>query len=141
MSAALLPEANSHPPTTPPPTTHPRQFLSLGCTGPVMPPNIVDPYRDLLAFLDPPRRRGMISWIATGYYDGWRPDRAEIADLVGVELGVLRIEESIDRRRRRACGVPVPDILPRIRARIATREADPYPCAPSARPRADPAVV
>lgn len=146
MSAAPLPEANSDPPTTPP-----RQFLSLAghpvatvgnersTAGPAVPPNIADPYRDLLAFLDPPRRRGMISWIATGYYDGWRPDRAEIADLVGVELGVLRIEESIDRRHRRNSGFYVPDIFPRIRSRIANRDADPI-CTP-ARPTADTAVV
>ena len=39
------------------------------------PPNIVDPFADLLALLGEPKRRGMISWIAVRYYDGWRPGR------------------------------------------------------------------
>ena len=88
---------------------------------PPTPPNIADPFTDLLSLLDPPRQRGMISWIATRYYDGWHPDRAEIADLVAVELGALRIEDSIERQRRRNSGNPVADVLPRIRTHLASR--------------------
>ena len=131
MSAAHLPV-----PDYDPVTTHPPPFLSLALhpvpavgdestTGTRMePPNVADPFSDLLAYLDRPRRLGMISWIATRYYDGWRPDRAEIADLVGVELGVLRFEEAVDRRRHRAAGAPVPDIVPRIQDRIAARKPE-----------------
>lgn len=46
------------------------------------PGNIADPYADLLSFLDEPQRKGMIALLAVGYYDGWRPSREELADLV-----------------------------------------------------------
>ena len=51
---------------------------------PPTPPTIVDGCTDLLALLDPRRRRGMIAWLSVRYYDGYRPCRAEIADLVAV---------------------------------------------------------
>lgn len=46
------------------------------------PGNIADPHADLLSFLDEPQRKGMIALLAVGYYDGWRPSREEVADLV-----------------------------------------------------------
>ena len=45
-------------------------------------PNIADPYRDLLAGLDEGRRRGVVQQLADGYYQGWRPTRAELAHLI-----------------------------------------------------------
>ncbi len=137
--SAPLPESTSHPPSPAARETSTRQVLSLAgqlfatigdqvhrpsSPIPPTPPNIADPFTDLLSLLDPLRQRGMISWIATRYYDGWHPDRAEIADLVAVELGVLRIEESIERQRRRNSGDAVPEVLPRIRTRL-TRRANP----------------
>jgi hypothetical protein len=51
------------------------------------PPSIADRYADLLAPLTPRQRRGLVARLAHGYYDGWRPGRAEIAALVAQELG------------------------------------------------------
>jgi hypothetical protein len=51
------------------------------------PPNIADDYDDLLGMLSRRKRLGMIAWLSVGFYDGWRPSRSEVADLVAVELG------------------------------------------------------
>ena len=75
-------------------------------------PNIADRFKDLLAYLDNNRRRGMVSRIITGYYEGWRPSREEIADLVAVEVGVLRWEEQVARQQRRRIGRVPPSIIP-----------------------------
>jgi len=40
----------------------------------------------LLAPLSIRRRRGLIARLSVGYYEGWRPSRAEVADLVAQEL-------------------------------------------------------
>ena len=82
---------------------HPRtaHLLSPAPTWHGSPPNIVDPFADLLALLDEPKRRGMISWIAQRYYDGWRPQRGDIADLVAVEHGTLSVDECISRGQQR----------------------------------------
>jgi hypothetical protein len=50
------------------------------------PPNIADRYADLIAQLSPRRRRGMIARLSQGYFEGWRPSRDEVADLVAQEL-------------------------------------------------------
>jgi hypothetical protein len=50
------------------------------------PPNIADRFADLLAPLSTRRRRGVIARLAVGYYEGWRPSRAEVAELVAQEL-------------------------------------------------------
>ncbi len=50
------------------------------------PPNIADRFADLLAPLSPRRRRGLIARLSQGYYEGWRPGRAEVAALVAQEL-------------------------------------------------------
>lgn len=82
------------------------------------PPNIADPFADLLAFLDEPKRRGMISWIVQRHYDGWRPRRGDIADLVAVELGTLSVDECISRAKQRQQGArDITDITPLIRRR------------------------
>jgi hypothetical protein len=49
-------------------------------------PNIADRFADLLAPLSARRRRGLIARLSVGYYDGWRPSRAEVAELVAQEL-------------------------------------------------------
>ncbi|MEP6562378.1 MAG: hypothetical protein ABJD68_15035 [Nakamurella sp.] len=49
-------------------------------------PNIADRFADLLAPLSTRRRRGVIARLAVGYYEGWRPSRAEVAELVAQEL-------------------------------------------------------
>lgn len=49
-------------------------------------PNIADRFADLLAPLSPRRRRGLIARLSHGYYEGWRPSRAEVAALVAQEL-------------------------------------------------------
>jgi hypothetical protein len=68
------------------------------------PRNIADEYRDLMCYLTAAQRRGLTSRLATGYYEGWRPSRDELADLVAVELGVLTVEESSERMRARRRG-------------------------------------
>ena len=45
-----------------------------------------DRFADLLAPLSPRRRRGLIARLSQGYYEGWRPSRAEVAALVAQEL-------------------------------------------------------
>lgn len=49
-------------------------------------PNIADRFADLLAPLSTRRRRGLIARLSVGYYEGWRPSRAEVAELVAQEL-------------------------------------------------------
>jgi hypothetical protein len=53
-------------------------------SGPI--PNIADRFADLLAPLSSRRRRGLIARLSVGYYEGWRPSRAEVAELVAQEL-------------------------------------------------------
>jgi hypothetical protein len=66
--------------------------------------NIADEYQDLMCYLTAAQRRGWTARLATGYYEGWRPSRDELADLVAVELGVLTLEESVERIRARRRG-------------------------------------
>jgi hypothetical protein len=40
---------------------------------PAAPPNVADPYSNLLQVLDEARRKGIIGLLAIGFYDGWRP--------------------------------------------------------------------
>lgn len=49
-------------------------------------PNIADRFADLLEPLSGRRRRGLIARLSVGYYEGWRPSRAEVAELVAQEL-------------------------------------------------------
>lgn len=78
-------------------------------------PSIVDGVEDLLALLDPRKRNGLIAWLSVRYYDGWRPGRQEIADLVAVELGVLTVDDYAQRKRqRRQSPATVTDITPLI---------------------------
>jgi len=49
-------------------------------------PSIADRFADLLEPLSERRRRGLIARLSVGYYEGWRPSRAEVAELVAQEL-------------------------------------------------------
>jgi hypothetical protein len=72
-------------------------------------PNIADRYADLLATLSQQQRRAIIVQLTTGFYEGWHPSRSEIADLVAVELGLLTVEDSLQRQRLRNKGNLPPD--------------------------------
>ena len=43
----------------------------------------------------------MILRLTYGFYEGWRPSRNEMADLVAVELGTLSAEDALRRQQRR----------------------------------------
>lgn len=75
-------------------------------------------FDDLLNLLPPPRRRGMVSWLAARYYNGYQPGRPEIADLVALELGALTVDQTIVRQQERERLGPdaVSDIIPAVRA-------------------------
>jgi hypothetical protein len=78
-------------------------------------PNIADRYADLLRPLPRARRDGMIGRISRGFYDGWIPSRDEVADLVAVDLGILTIDECIERHRQRRLGTkPIKNYIPII---------------------------
>ena len=61
--------------------------------------NIADPFVDLLAVLDEGARQGFVSRLAVGYYDGWRPTRAEVARLIDLEAGRVSEDEYLALRR------------------------------------------
>jgi hypothetical protein len=63
---------------------------------------VADEYADLLRPLNNRQRRAMMLRLTFGFYDGWRPSRAEMADLVAVELGTLSSDEASRRQRQRA---------------------------------------
>src|SRR6478735_12691194 len=74
------------------------------------PPHISDGYADLLEPLSERQRRAITLQLTIGFYEGWRPSRAEIAELVAAELGVITVDELLDAQRRRNRGQPVPDL-------------------------------
>jgi hypothetical protein len=79
------------------------------------PASIADAFEDLLRPLSPRARRRVLLQLTHGYYDGWRPTRQELADVIAVELGILGVDESMARQRMRRRGqVPAEDILTRI---------------------------
>lgn len=59
---------------------------SIGSPGNGSTPSIADRFADLLAPLSNRRRRGLIARLSVGYYEGWRPSRAEVTELVAEEL-------------------------------------------------------
>jgi hypothetical protein len=73
-------------------------------------PSITDPYADVLDVLSPQARRGLVAQLAVGFYDGWRPGRAEVADLVAVKLGILSVDECERRKQLRDGGYRISDI-------------------------------
>ena len=74
------------------------------------PPHISDRYADLLEPLSQRQRRAITSQLTIGFYEGWRPSRAEIAELVAAELGIITVDELIEAQRRRKRGQPGPDL-------------------------------
>jgi len=50
--------------------------------------NIADRYAVVLQALSPRQRQGVIAALSVGFYDGWRPTRAELAAYVAAEFGV-----------------------------------------------------
>ena len=83
------------------------------------PPNIADHYRDLLALLSKRKRLGMIAQLSVGFYEGWRPSRAEVADLIALDLGLMKVDEAHERVRQRRRRVFVPDITPIVLSTVA----------------------
>jgi len=83
------------------------------------PANIADQYRDLLALVSKRKRLGMIAQLSVGFYEGWRPSRAEVADLIAVDLGLMTVDEAEDRVRQRRRHVFVPDITPIVLSNVA----------------------
>ena len=55
--------------------------------------NIADPFRDLLSELAEGPRMGLVHLLAVGYYEGWRPTRAQVANLVARETGRMTEDE------------------------------------------------
>ena len=51
-------------------------------------PSIADQYSGLLDDLTPGQCRGLIAKLSVGYYDGWRPTRAELARHIQNAFGV-----------------------------------------------------
>ena len=67
-------------------------------------PTIADQYSDLLGLLNARQRRAIVVQLSVGYYEGWRPTRSEIADLVAVELNLMTADECLQRQRLRNAG-------------------------------------
>lgn len=81
---------------------------------PVPQPTIADKHSDLLQLLDHHHRQAIVVRLTVGYYDGWRPTRSEVADMVAVALQVMSIEESMQRQRVRTAGGHLPNIADRL---------------------------
>jgi hypothetical protein len=62
----------------------PRAVTAARRSGPT--PSIADFYADLLQPLNERQRKGLISRLSVGYFEGWRPTRQEMAQLVAEEL-------------------------------------------------------
>jgi len=72
--------------------------------------DIADPYDDLLATLDDGRRWGLVHRLSVGYYEGWRPSREEVANIVARETGQISESEYLAGARS---PVIAPDPRPR----------------------------
>lgn len=57
--------------------------------------NVADPFQDLLSVLDDGPRRGFVQRLATGYYEGWQPTRAQVANLIAREMGRITEDEYV----------------------------------------------
>jgi hypothetical protein len=104
-SSSQYPETRSSDPGNPEP--HPQRPVTPASHAQ---PSITDPYLDVLEVLSPQARRGLIAQLAVGFYDGWRPSRGEVADLVAVKLGILTVDECERRRQLRNNGYRLPEI-------------------------------
>lgn len=60
----------------------------------------------------------MIAWLAVGYYDGWRPGTSGSRRPGAIELGLLSIDDYIQRKhQRRVAAATVADITPLVTQR------------------------
>lgn len=88
--------------------------------------SVADPYLDLLATLSYRQRQGLVQRLATGYYDGWRPSRLQIGELIARESGWM---SEIDRDNllalARAPQVPVDCAVPPPAATLPAQVAPP----------------
>jgi len=66
-------------------STASRPSVQHGISGP---PSIIDQYSGLLDNLTSSQRRGLIAKLSNGYYDGWRPTRAQLIRYIQHEFGV-----------------------------------------------------
>jgi hypothetical protein len=89
------------------------------------PASIADPFWDLLAQLDYGRRQGLVRRLAVGYYEDWRPSRAEVALLVDFELGRLTEAEYLAAATRPVALTAAPDMPTAIQARVGTVAGNP----------------
>ncbi len=64
--------------------------------------NIADPFRDLLSELADGPRMGLVHQLAVGYYEGWRPTRAQVANLVAREKGRMTEDEYLSLLRQQS---------------------------------------
>ena len=71
-------------------------------TKPDRPGSIADRYEDLLATLDDGPRRGLVHRLSVGYYEGWRPSREEVANIIARETGRITESEYLEGRRNHA---------------------------------------
>jgi hypothetical protein len=62
----------------------PKPLTAARRSGPT--PSIADFYADLLQPLNDRQRKGLIARLSVGYFEGWRPSRQEMAELVALEL-------------------------------------------------------
>ena len=79
----------------------------LGGADRARPGSIADRYDDLLATLDDGPRWGLVHRLSVGYYEGWRPSREEVANLIARETGRITESEYLAGRRSHAAS-PVP---------------------------------
>lgn len=63
------------------------------------PKNIADQYHDLLSELDDGPRMGLVQRLAVGYYEGWRPTRTQVANLISREAGRMTEDEYLSLLR------------------------------------------
>ena len=62
-------------------------------------PSIADQYAGLLDDLNAHQRRGLIAKLANGYYDEWRPTRAQLLEYLQSEYGVTPRDRPVLSRR------------------------------------------
>lgn len=84
------------------------------------PASVTDGLEDLLDLLPAHRRRGLISQLTVGYYEGWRPSRSEVADLIAIDIGVITLDQWAVRQRQRRSGPKPPSIERRLREASAS---------------------
>lgn len=97
------------------------------------PANIADPYRDLLSGLDEGVRLGFVQRLAVGYYEGWRPTRNEIADLVARETGRITENEYLSLMRQSAGPSELRKIPPANDSRSLMPDGTVHPGPPDSR--------